>query len=166
MQIRDRIKRFDRVYGHRIIDNPKNWREHSQAQQDALSAILAEIGFAGALLVRETPEGLMLIDGHLRKSIVVDQLVPVLVLDVDEAEADKLLLTFDPISAMAEANKDKLDALLRETQTNNEALLSLYSQLAEDNGIIPPNFEPVGIDEQGALDKKNKITCPNCGHEF
>ena len=29
-----------------------------------------------------------------------------------------------------------------------------------------PDFEPVGIDEQGRLDQKAPVTCPNCGHEF
>ena len=29
-----------------------------------------------------------------------------------------------------------------------------------------PNFQAVGIDEQGRLDEKSKVTCPNCGHEF
>ena len=29
-----------------------------------------------------------------------------------------------------------------------------------------PNFEPVGIDEQGRLDEKKKVTCPECGAEF
>jgi hypothetical protein len=35
-----------------------------------------------------------------------------LVLDVTEAEADKILLTFDPISAMAQADNAKLEVLL------------------------------------------------------
>jgi len=29
-----------------------------------------------------------------------------------------------------------------------------------------PNFEPVGIDEQGRLDQKKPVICPECGHEF
>ena len=29
-----------------------------------------------------------------------------------------------------------------------------------------PMFEPVGSDEQGQLDQKKKIMCPECGHEF
>jgi len=29
-----------------------------------------------------------------------------------------------------------------------------------------PNFQPVGIDEQGRLDQKSPITCPECGAEF
>jgi hypothetical protein len=29
-----------------------------------------------------------------------------------------------------------------------------------------PTFEPVGIEEQGRLDEKAKVCCPECGHEF
>lgn len=29
-----------------------------------------------------------------------------------------------------------------------------------------PEFEPTGIDDQGKLDEKAKVTCPECGHEF
>jgi hypothetical protein len=67
MKIRDRIKEFRRVPASELQPNPKNWRTHPLAQQDALKRILAEIGFADALLARETPEGgMMLMDGHLR----------------------------------------------------------------------------------------------------
>lgn len=29
-----------------------------------------------------------------------------------------------------------------------------------------PDFQPVGIDEQGRLDQKSPVTCPECGAEF
>ena len=29
-----------------------------------------------------------------------------------------------------------------------------------------PDFQPVGIDEQGRLDQKSPITCPHCGESF
>jgi len=29
-----------------------------------------------------------------------------------------------------------------------------------------PDFQSVGADDQGRLDKKNPVTCPACGHEF
>lgn len=38
-------------------------------------------------------------------------------------------------------------------------------ELAEMQGIAP-NFQPVGVDEQGRLDEKSRVTCPECGHEF
>jgi ParB family chromosome partitioning protein len=29
-----------------------------------------------------------------------------------------------------------------------------------------PDFQPVGVEEQGRLDQKKPVECPNCGHEF
>jgi hypothetical protein len=66
MKIRDRVKSLVRVRAGDLLPNPKNWRRHPAQQADALRGILAEVGFADALLARETPKGLMLIDGHLR----------------------------------------------------------------------------------------------------
>src|SRR4051812_13565572 len=105
MQIRDRIKELRRVKNSELIPKPRNWRKHPQAQQDSLRGILAEVGFADAVLARELPSGeLQLVDGHLRAETTPDQLIPVLVLDVNEAEANKLLAILDPLAAMAEAD--------------------------------------------------------------
>jgi len=66
MQIRDRIKELRRVKASDLLPNPKNWRTHPVAQQDGLRTMLAKVGYADAVIARETPDGLMLIDGHLR----------------------------------------------------------------------------------------------------
>ena len=57
MRIRDRIKDLRRVPASQLRPHPKNWRRHPQAQHDALRGVLAEIGYAGALLARELPDG-------------------------------------------------------------------------------------------------------------
>lgn len=136
MQIRDRVKELRRVRAGDVRPNPKNWRKHPKAQQDALRGVLAEVGYADALLAREMPDGsLMLVDGHLRAETTPDMLVPVLVLDVNEAEADKILATLDPLAAMADTDGAKLDALLREVNTGSEALQEMLAGLAEDAGL-------------------------------
>lgn len=136
MQVRDRVRELRRVPAGELRPNPKNWRTHPVAQQDALRGVLAEVGYAGALLAREADDGgLVLIDGHLRAETTPDMEVPVLVLDVNEAEADKLLATIDPLGAMAEADAGKLDSLLREVDTGSEALQEMLAELAKDNGL-------------------------------
>jgi hypothetical protein len=135
MKIRDRIKEFRRVKASELAPSPKNWRTHPKAQKEALQGLLAEIGFAGAVLARETPNGLMLIDGHLRTETAADSEIPVLVLDVDEAEADKILATFDPIGAMADSNAAALDALLRGVETSSEAVAGMLANLAAQAGL-------------------------------
>jgi hypothetical protein len=130
MQIRDRVKELRRVKAALLRPHPKNWRIHPAAQQDALRGVLAEVGFAGALLARELPDGsLELIDGHLRAETAPDMEVPVLVLDLDESEAAKLLAVHDPLCAMAEVDGDAMANLLACVETQNEAVRSMLDRM-------------------------------------
>ena len=133
--IRDRIKELRRVKASELFPSEKNWRTHPQSQVDALSGVLDEIGYADALLARELPDGtLCLIDGHCRKEITPDETVPVLILDLDEHEADKLMTVLDPLAGMAEANPDALGRLICELETDSDALRNMLAGLAADNG--------------------------------
>jgi hypothetical protein len=130
MQIRDRIKELRRVRAGNLRPNPRNWRLHPPQQQDALRGVLAEVGYADALLARELEDGtLMLVDGHLRAETTPDAVVPVLVLDVDAAEADKILLTHDPLAAMATVSQQHLHSLLSEVQTESAVLQEMFQHL-------------------------------------
>ncbi len=133
MRIRDRIKELRRVRASQLRPNPRNWRTHPAAQQDALRGMLAEVGYADALLVRELPDGsLELIDGHLRAEITPDVEVPVLILDLDDAEAAKLLALHDPLAEMAETNEKMLAELIEHVETENEAMQNLLGQMLAD----------------------------------
>ncbi len=139
MKIRDRIVELRRVRAGDLLPNPKNWRKHPKAQSDALRGVLAEVGYADALLARQLPDGsLMLVDGHLRAETTPDAEVPVLILDVTEAEADKILLTLDPLAAMAEADADALSSLLAGFETDSEAVRKMLSDLSDEAGIEKP----------------------------
>jgi len=139
MHIRDRITDFRRVPASSLHPNPKNWRTHNARQRNVLKGILAEIGYADALLARELPDGsLQLIDGHLRAETTPNQKVPVLILDLNDAEADKLLATLDPLAALAGTDQTMLDDLLAQVETENiavqEFLRTLTDSQSEDCG--------------------------------
>jgi ParB-like chromosome segregation protein Spo0J len=141
--IRDRIVGLRRVPAGSLKANPKNWRTHPQSQRDALRGALAEIGYASALLARELPDGsLELIDGHLRAETTPEAVVPVLVLDVDEEEAAKLLATFDPLSSLAGADVESLGALLADIEFEEPALRSLADSLLQQVGVAAPRAAP------------------------
>lgn len=136
MLIRDRIKELRRVPASELLPNPRNWRTHPEAQRRALEGLFAEVGYADALVARELPDGsLELIDGHLRAETAPDALAPVLVLDVNEVEADKLLLTLDPLAAMAETNVVQLDRLLRRVNTGAADVQEMVAELADKAGL-------------------------------
>jgi hypothetical protein len=145
MRVRDRIKELRRVPAATLRPNPRNWRTHPSKQQDVLRGVLAEVGYASALVARELPDGsLMLVDGHLRAETTPDAMVPVLVLDIDEREADVLLLTLDPVSAMAESSAERLQSLLAETETKDETMRAMWEGLAREYAV--------------AGDKSNELT--------
>ena len=141
MQIRDRIKELRRVRARDLLANPKNWRVHPKAQTAALRGLLAEVGYADALIARELTDGrLQLIDGHLRAETTPSAMVPVLILDVSEEEADKILLTLDPLAGMAESDSERLQALLNNVRTDSKAVGQLFARIAEQDALAlrPP----------------------------
>jgi len=147
----DRIRELRRVRAGELIPNRKNWRLHPPAQREAMRGMLAEVGYVDALIAREREDGrLELIDGHLRAELTPEDEVPVLVVDVSESEADKILATFDPLSTMAKADGDKLDRLLREINTGNGAVQSLLAEVAHSAGLYQSDDSEdgeVSIDE-------------------
>jgi hypothetical protein len=146
MQIRDRIKELRRVRADQLRPHPRNWRTHPRAQQDVLRGVLAEIGYADALVARELPDGtLQLIDGHLRAEVTPQSLVPVLVLDLDESEALKLLATLDPLTAMAGTDAEALRSLLADVETDSQAVRAMLDRLL---AVEPATAGPAG-DEAG-----------------
>lgn len=138
MEVRNRVKELRMVVASELRPSPRNWRTHPQAQQDALRGLLTEIGYADALLARETPDGLELIDGHLRAETTPDAEVPVLILDVTADEADKLLLTIDPLAGMAGCDAGKLAELRASVSTRSEAVRAMLDDLAKANGLDKP----------------------------
>jgi ParB-like chromosome segregation protein Spo0J len=137
---RDRIKSLRRVRAGDLRQNPDNWRTHPESQREALRGVLEEVGLVDACIARELPDGtLELLDGHLRADMDPEQKIPVLVVTLDDAEAKKVLATLDPLAAMAEADAAKLDSLLREIDTGSEELSKMLAELAEENGVVPPD---------------------------
>jgi DNA modification methylase len=117
--------------------------------------VLAEVGYADALIARETPEGLMLLDGHLRAETTPDSDVPVLVLDINEAEADLMLATLDPLAAMAGRDEERLSELLSTVSSDNATVNALLQTLAngyEPLTLLEPDPPDEGFDADGAMD--------------
>jgi hypothetical protein len=130
--IRDRVNQFRRVPARELLDNDGNPRRYPQAQRDALRGLLEQVGVAAALTayysVRHGGQ-LVLIDGHCRKQDY-DLDWPPLILDVNDAEADLLLASHDPLTALAEYDRGKLDGLLQSVRAKSPALLSVLKDLA------------------------------------
>jgi hypothetical protein len=86
-----------------LVPHELNFRAHPEHQKAALEALYRQVGFARSLLAYELPDGrLKLLDGHLRRDLDPNMEVDVEILDVDDDEARALLLSIDPLAALAE----------------------------------------------------------------
>lgn len=167
----EKIKNRIVGYGNEPLDqiqfNPRNWRIHPLNQQNSLKGVLDEVGFVQSVIVNKRTGNL--IDGHLRCQLAAregQKTIPVVYVDLSEEEEALVLSTLDPIAAMAATDKQKLDELFAGIESENENVRKMIAEIGAKEGIIPPDFEPVGIDEQGRLDQKATVKCPECGHEF
>tara|TARA_B100001741_G_scaffold237233_1_gene198196 strand:+ start:226 stop:828 length:603 start_codon:yes stop_codon:yes gene_type:complete len=132
MAIRNRVLGLTYVTKELLKPNPRNWRTHPDFQKTALRQILSEVGVADACIARKLPDGsLELIDGHMRREESEGK-IPVLVLDVTEQEADKLLVSLDPLSELAESDETLLRDLMKTTKVDNKTLRDFIKSSAPD----------------------------------
>lgn len=122
-----------------LIPNPKNFRKHPKAQSQALSGALGQIGWIQQVIVNKTTGNL--VDGHLRVEMAKqsnEPEVPVLYVELTEAEERLALITLDPVAAMAETDKEKLEELMNSIETTNVDIMNFIEDLAIKEGIVIP----------------------------
>ncbi len=144
----------NRIVGHgeeapdRLLANPKNWRVHPKSQQKALLGVLQQVGPVDEIIVNRRTG--FVVNGHLRLELAISEkqaTVPVSYVDLSEEEEALVLATFDPISALADQDKERLEALLKEVPPADEATQKMLAKLADDAGIVRAPTEP--LDDPG-----------------
>jgi hypothetical protein len=138
-EYRNRIVELRRVKTADLRKNPRNWRQHPEGQRSALAELLSTVGFAGAGIGRDTRDGVELIDGHLRAELADDSDMPVLIVDLNDDEAAKVLATFDPLGALAIPDIDAFKLLLTGLELDEHAELrkvitDITTKFAEKEG--------------------------------
>lgn len=134
--------------------HPNNWRLHPQAQREAVRASLDTLGWI-AQVIENVRTG-YLIDGHDRVQDALDNddaPVPYIQVDLTEAEERQALATYDPLSAMAVPDPEKLDALVTGLRLENSALDTLVEQMRAESSL--------SVSVQRQLD-----TNPNAGRDL
>ncbi len=84
------------------------------------------------------------------------------IVDVGQVGADKLLATIDPLAELATGNPDKIQDLLMDMETDNGGLQVLLDGLMAQ--VV--DFDPIEIQEELAQKEEQLATCPKCEHEF
>lgn len=150
----NRIVRYGVMAADQFTANPRNPRRHPQAQRDAVKGSLDTLGFIAPVIINRVSG--YLIDGHERVMQALgqgdDTPVPFIEVDLTEDEEAIALASFDWITYMATYDQDTLSDLLRDIDTDNQAMQALLDQIASENNITLDDA-PV-MDDQGAeIDK-------------
>ena len=112
--IPNRIVGLERIRAKDLIPHPDNWRIHPDNQREALSRMLHRIGYVGAVVARQLPNGkYQIIDGHLRAELTPNNRIPVLVVEISEREARELLASGDVLANMANTDLSAFNTLIK-----------------------------------------------------
>src|SRR5262249_21719950 len=132
---------------------------HSEAQRQALRALLGEIGFARSVLAYELADGrLKLIDGHLRQEeLDPDDEIDVEVLDVSDDEARRLLLAIDPLAQLAEYDAQVPADLRAVVEADSEAVRSLWAAVDAANRTTQERLADAAKDDEEVLPEQYLI---------
>ena len=110
-----------------------------------------------------------IVSGHQRWKILQAsgrKTAQVKVIDVNKRTEDLLFYTLNNEQICGKFTPEaavKLEPLKVEV---SELFESIGLTLLESTLPVAADFEPLEEESQGRLDKKEMITCPNCGHEF
>lgn len=132
-----------------LLANPRNWRIHPKAQQDALAGILSEVGWVQNVIVNQRTGHV--VDGHARVEIAISRgeaSVPVVYVDLDENEEGIVLAALDPLAAMAVQDPQKWNELLAEISVTEDDLKTLLSpqRIVNNPAVAVPQLQQILVD--------------------
>ena len=142
-----------------LLANRYNWRIHPRHQQVALEASLDSLGWIQRIIVNRRTG--YVLDGHARVAAAItagEEAVPVVYVDLTEAEELQALATLDPISAMAGADREMLTGLLKGLRSESDGVQVLIEAVAHDNKV--DLVEPEFTDLDAVPDAREPITQP------
>lgn len=126
------------VPAHELLANPMNARRHPARQREALRGSLDSLGWVAPVFVGKSG---YLLDGHARveEALTKDEntLIPVIEVDLEAHEESLFLASFDYITYLAEYDRDSLESLLQDVQTDDSRLQAMLGEMAENSGIVP-----------------------------
>lgn len=134
---RNRIVGEEDVPPDQLLANPHNFKIHGTFQKQALMGILDEVGWVQRIIVNRTTN--CVLDGHARIQVALQRnepLVPVLYVEVSEAEEKLLLASLDTLTGLASVDSELLAQLLHDVSTGDSALQQMLSELAAREGVL------------------------------
>lgn len=154
---RDRMVEVGEVAPVELMENPRNWRLHPNFQKDAIRAVLEQVGLVDDIVVNRRTG--FVIDGHMRVALALESnqpSVPVVYVDLDDAEETLILAALDPTSLMAQTDYTKLTRLLDDVQVTDVRLNSLLGNLRQHDAFPVPAYEGEEIEHPQSKTRQTK----------
>jgi len=160
----------DRLPLDAIEDFQGNLKKRGKKEIDAIITSINKYGFSFPFFVWSGDGHNRCLDGHGRIQALAQMrqdgydlpLFPVAYIEAkDESEAKQKLLRLN-----SQYGQMTIDSVLEFTDGMEVEWGELALPAGYNLAIVGPDFQPVGIEEQGRLDEKQKHVCPECGCEF
>lgn len=140
---RSRIVQTGTIRAADIIPHPQNPRYHPQAQREAVAASFDELGQIGRIIININNG--YLVDGEERSWLALEQgddtEVAVDWVDLTEEEHLKALAYYDATGLMATYDRERLDAITADLQSESSAINEMLEHLKEI-ALDPPDGSP------------------------
>jgi site-specific DNA-methyltransferase (adenine-specific) len=146
--------------------DPANARTHGEDNLAAIRASLRAYGQRKPVVVNRRTGLVEAGNGTLQAALSLGWThVAALFVDDDPTAAAGFSIADNRTAELADWSKEALDKLLRDVQTDDEDLASMFDELAKDMKLVPgdqadpkpPEPEP---------EATGSLTCPSCGHHF
>jgi hypothetical protein len=131
---RNRLVEFTEIDPEQLLANPNNWRIHPNHQREALASVIDEVGFVDPVIVQAGTD--LVIDGHLRTALAISEgqpTIPIQYVDLDDEEANYVLMSLDPIGSLAVTDKEKLEELRDLVDLEDGPALDMVNRLIEQD---------------------------------
>lgn len=137
----NRIVEYVEVDPADLCAHPANAKLHPGRQAEVMRAVLDDVGWI-APVVENVTTG-FIIDGHLRVAEALSagiRKIPVVRVELTEAEEVEALVTHDAVGQLARWEKDRLDDLLADIETDSAAVDELLQDL---HGVTPAEMPEI-----------------------
>jgi hypothetical protein len=129
---RVRVVAFGTARAGDILDHEGNPFVPTEFQKEGIQGSLEQNGVVDVLkcyLSARNGGRLTLMDGHKRKGMHLDQVWPVVVLDLTDEEADSQLIVHNLLSAWSGMDPMKMDALLQSAKAKNSQMAATQERI-------------------------------------
>lgn len=151
-----------------LIPYARNARKHEPWQVAQIAASIKEFGFTNPVLIDASGE---IVAGHGRVMAALKlelPEVPCIVLGhLTPTQRKAYVLADNQLALNSGWDQSMLQLELNDLQAADFDIETLgFDPEFLADVLIGPDFAPGSEDDQGKLDEKAKVKCPECGHEF